>query len=294
LESLSYIQKVGLSLLAIAVLIAVVGYTNHYGNLYLGEWVGGFLQDYYANISAELVSIAVTVLIVDVLYEQRNTAREKRDLVSQMGSPDNRFALEAVRKLGMHSWLTDGTLRGAQLSGADLREAQLLGADLTKAFLSQATLAGANLSESNLGDVVLSEANLAGADLVGASLNRADLSGADVSEANLGGGTLDCAELIGANLAGADLWGTHLSNALLSEANLTGANLIRATLDGTDLWGANLSRARVTHVQLAQASTLEGTTMPDGTKFAEEHWHTEFADWRKKQQAEQEMLEIND
>jgi len=111
------IEKVGLLLLATAVLVALVGYLNQRGSLclYIGEWVGGFLQDYYANISTELASIAITVLIVDVLYQQRDVEREKRDLILQMGSPDNTFAVEAVRRLRAQGWLKYGALRGAFL-----------------------------------------------------------------------------------------------------------------------------------------------------------------------------------
>ena len=54
-------------------------------------------------------------------------------------------------------------------------------------------------------------------------------------------------------------------------ANLCGANLGGAYLGGAYLGGASLSEAvlkeaRVTDEQLAQAESLEGVTMPDGTK----------------------------
>ena len=44
-------------------------------------------------------------------------------------------------------------------------------------------------------------------------------------------------------------------------ANLREANLVKA-----DLTGANLSGANVTSEQLGKAASLEGMTMPDGTK----------------------------
>jgi hypothetical protein len=95
------------------------------------------------------------------------------------------------------------------------------------------------------------EADLSWANLSGAYLIRINLLGADLRKANLSG-----ADLRRANLRGADL-----SRADLSGANLSGANLREA-----DLSGANLTRATVTVNQLATTKSLEGATMPDGTK----------------------------
>ncbi len=39
------------------------------------------------------------MLFVDMLYQHPETQREKRRLILQMGSPDNAFAVEAVRAL---------------------------------------------------------------------------------------------------------------------------------------------------------------------------------------------------
>jgi hypothetical protein len=43
--------------------------------------------------------------------------------------------------------------------------------------------------------------------------------------------------------------------------------LPRVRLHGADLTEADLSGAQVTDEQLAQAATLEGATLPDGTKY---------------------------
>jgi len=246
LAALTRVEKVGLLLLATAVLVALVGYLNQRGSLYMGEWVGAFLQDYYANISTELASIAITVLIVDALYQQRDVEREKRDLILQMGSPDNTFAVEAVRRLRAQEWLEYGALRGAFLEKANLTGVHLHDADLEGAHLAYANLSGAILVRANL-----SRAHLGGANLRGADLHRANLRGADLRSINLSE-----AKLRAANLSGADLQVAHLSAADLSGAKLSEANLRWADLNG----------AIVTAEQLAQARSLEGATMPDGTK----------------------------
>jgi hypothetical protein len=82
------------------------------------------------------------------------------------------------------------------------------------------------------------------------------LRGANLQQADISGATLANTDLRGTYLAGADLEGADLSGAFLRGANLSGANL----------GGANLKGARVTDGQLAENESLEGATMPDGTK----------------------------
>jgi hypothetical protein len=109
--------------------------------------------------------------------------------------------------------------------------------------------------------------DLLGADLRGANLREANLRGADLRGADLGR-----ANLGGADLREADLSGTNLREANLHWADLISANLSRAYLGRTDLSLADLSLADLRSVkelsvgQLEQAYSLEGATMPDGSK----------------------------
>ncbi len=120
-----------------------------------------------------------------------------------------------------------------------------------------------SLSQTNLSKINLSEANLRGADLGGAILREADLREADLGEANLHG-----ADLHGAWLSEANLSGASLREAILSGANLREANLSGASLGGANLREANLSGAIVTSEQLETAKSLQGATMPDGSKHS--------------------------
>jgi hypothetical protein len=80
---------------------------------------------------------------------------------------------------------------------------------------------------------------------------------------------LDGADLRGANLSDANLSGAVLFNANLSEVNLSNADLSGAELRGAILHNADLSDIRllgnVTELE-ELAKTLEGATMPDGSK----------------------------
>jgi uncharacterized protein YjbI with pentapeptide repeats len=185
--------------------------------------------------------------------------------------------------------LSGANLHAAKLSRADLSRANLSGATLRMADLSEANLRGtkllqAELREANLSRTDLSRADLRGASLRGADLHKADLGGADISgagmlranlsEANLGGAKLLRAELREANLTRASLFTSNLSGADLRMANLSEANLNGANLSGASLRVANLSEANlsaaigVTAQELERmAKSLEGATMPDGSKY---------------------------
>jgi len=122
----------------------------------------------------------------------------------------------------------------------------LSSSNLIDAKTSVITLTNADLSDANLRFVDLSNANLKDANLTDANLIYAHLSEADLSDAFL----------MYADLKGADLEGANLKDAKLTDANLAGAYLV----------DADLERAWVTDEQLDAAYSLEGATMPDGSK----------------------------
>ena len=169
-------------------------------------------------------------------------------------------------------------LSGADLSGASLTFSNLSRVNLSEANLSGADLRGTNLSKAYLGATFLREAdlrgaNLAGADLFEASLNGANLNQTKLSKANLTGADLRGCQLNEADLREADLSGVNLNVVDLVGANLRGANLGGAKLLGADLREADLSQAdlsgtQITEMEWEKAKSLEGTTMPDGTKHA--------------------------
>jgi uncharacterized protein YjbI with pentapeptide repeats len=187
-------------------------------------------------------------------------------------SVESTYGLRDLRKADLRK----ADLRKADLRGANLRGANLSGADLYLGFLLEADLTGADLSGANLSNTVLFEADLTGANLTGANLSTTDLTGADLTRAKLTDSFLTSADLTeanltGADLSGADLSGANLSTTDLSEADLSGANLTGAYLTRVDLTGADLTRAaftdvRITEEQLSKAKSLQGATMPDGTK----------------------------
>jgi uncharacterized protein YjbI with pentapeptide repeats len=162
-------------------------------------------------------------------------------------------------------------LCGSDLSGASAAFASLGRVNIGEANLSGADLQGAGLGRAFLGGTNLRGANLAGANLAGADLFEANLSGADLSHAKLNGANLNGADLRGcklneANLSDADLSGVNLSVGDLNRANLRGAKLEGARLAGANLSQADLSGTQLTRMDLEKAKSIEGATLPDGTK----------------------------
>jgi uncharacterized protein YjbI with pentapeptide repeats len=171
--------------------------------------------------------------------------------------------LDSRRKRSVIQFLYESSLIDkpdpvVDLSNADLSSVNLQLKDLSEADLSEVDLSEADLSNAHLVGANLSNAVLRDADLPGADLSDADLTHANLSDANLSSATLSDADLSIATLNGTDL-----SGAILRGADLSGANLIEGDLSHADLSGAQ----GVTEGTLkAHYVTLEGTTMPDGTK----------------------------
>jgi uncharacterized protein YjbI with pentapeptide repeats len=229
------------------------------------------LRHFHVTIGPELIGIGLTVLLIDVAQERLATQQRKKQLILQMGSPANAFAVEAARQLGASRWgfgkdtsLHGADLWGTDLQGADLMSVNLEGARLADAKLQKADLRSAHLRGANLHGAKLQGAKLAEADLREATLMDAELQGVDtdLSGANLKDANLCYAKFHGTQMRYTDLEGTQFWEAELQGADLTGASLLRA-----DLYKAKLEKAMITDEQLAHAWKLVGATMPDGVIY---------------------------
>ena len=144
------VKRVAFILLVTALVIGVVGYLNQHSGLFVSLPI---IADFYANVTAELASIAITVLVIDTLNERRSIQREKASLIRQMGSPSNQIAREAARVMRVRGWLEDGSLQDSDLARGNLQDA----------WLAKANLKGASLYKTNLNRVHLEWSNLTGA-----------------------------------------------------------------------------------------------------------------------------------
>ncbi|MEL6151164.1 MAG: pentapeptide repeat-containing protein, partial [Chloroflexota bacterium] len=117
-----------------------------------------------AGLVPETFGIIFTVFIIDRLYRNRETARQREEIlkrvIREMRSPSAEEGARAADEARERGFLTDGSLRGANLRGAQLRKANLRGANLAGADLTEAVLAGAMLRGANLHSATLVHADL--------------------------------------------------------------------------------------------------------------------------------------
>lgn len=216
-------------------------------------------------------------LLLDRGLLDKDQRKEEVRLVARTQTLTTLRRLKAGYISMLFTFLQDASLNKAIIKPTITAETSII--DFQKANLRQTDLHGANLSGADLNGADLSEADLRGANLRGASLRKAKLQGANLSEAGLYG-----ADLRGANLREANLSGAKLHNAWLHKADLSGARLDNAILRGTrlcetKLQGATLIEARLYNADLSgaegmtteelvsQAHSLEGATLPDGTRY---------------------------
>jgi hypothetical protein len=208
-----FYQVAGGSLLvAIGILIGAVAFSSDLDR-----------SAYFIDLYTSLLSILVTVFVIDFLNRRRDERREVRQLQQQLvcdaSSISNETAKNAIHQLQKRDWLEgeDGLLKRMNLENANLAEANLSSANLAEANLSSANLAEANLNLANLEGVDFSHAYLKGTILAFAHLKEAALNQANLKRANLVGAYLKGATLIQANLNGADLSEAHLDGAKIGK-----------------------------------------------------------------------------
>lgn len=171
-------------LIAIAFAVYYLGYRNENDTPMNLSMV---LSDFYVNLSSELIGIVITVILVDVLSAMRQQYSERENLVLQVSSPVNMFAIEAIRILENKGWHRDGTLWRRNLHNANLKDAYLREFDfrdsiLDRADLSNTDLAATNFCRSGLRSVNFKGAHMAGTALLGADLSHANLEGVMLGE----------------------------------------------------------------------------------------------------------------
>ncbi len=238
----------------------------------LGVLIGGVMfrgdSGYPTNLYTELISIGVTVFILDLRADWRENRRREREikdrLIRDAGSTVNDSANAAVDEIRKRGWLVgvNSLLIGMDLRRANLRGARFDLANLSGADLFDAELRGANLRNATLVGVTLQNADLQDAHLWAANLEGASLRGADLRHANLRKANLHNCDMLSTRLDGADLQDCDLTDANLGAANLRAADLRGATLNGARL----IQRTAMGEVAVAEFD--QSTILPDGRRWS--------------------------
>lgn len=191
----TYPLALGLLILAIGFLLGATWFKGDDNGL-----------SYATNLYTELISIGITVIILDRINQWRDDRRLKHNLLEDLKSSSVAPAVNALERLRREGWLDGNSLidkdlkranwEGAYIGGLNFENADMRDINLknTTAFDGQqhqpiifkkAYLWGANLQKARL-----CEANLQQAKLWGANLQQADLEGANLQQADLGGANL--------------------------------------------------------------------------------------------------------
>jgi uncharacterized protein YjbI with pentapeptide repeats len=268
LRRIWHTQRPWIFLALLSLLMLVTGQILMYGQFDLRQ---AFL-DSYTNLSAELLSIALTLSVISVLSRLRERRlftqeREKATLLKRLPTVELDEKREILKRLRDEDALFDGTLHNLNMASVDLQNldfshADMEGINLTSAKLSHSRFTGADLQGANLSkatlrfarceNVRLLEANLTRADLQMTNLTDADLRYAELENADLRGAILDAADLRGANLSGANLSGACLELRFderpFSAAKFDGATILP---DGAN-WNAEADLRRFTNPDHAE------------------------------------------
>ncbi len=119
------VESFGMGLAVLSIIVVFGGYfsTRSWSNSVAS--IPDFVQEMFSNFGTELLSIAITILVVDYLnrrrqkveldkqreeIERQQEKQMKDQLIRDMGGQSNDFALRAVRDLRSYGWLKDGSL----------------------------------------------------------------------------------------------------------------------------------------------------------------------------------------
>lgn len=229
-KSLRIIQLLAWGLLASGLVLLIYGSLQQWqgvrSQVSHGFWLEFVLQN-YSNFSAELISVSITVLLIDRLYRTQDRRDRVLHLTSLAVSKDAQVSKNAVQELLAGGNFQDGLLEGANLAEVDFHDIGLPNSRLASAYLVSANfsgsiLFGSDLSWANCGDVDFSNSSLARCNLVQGFFHRANF---------------ELADLVGAQVALAEFTETNLRGATISPA------------------------------QLASLFSLWGSIMPNGSKY---------------------------
>lgn len=159
--------------LAIAVIIGLFGYLFEHKLIFNFTT---FSNAFYANISTELISISITVLVIERLIRKREENELKRQLVRELRSTDSAITMRALDELNARGWSIEGVIRRAHLLRANFKGAYLKNVDLSYAWMREA-----NFENSFMQGIKLKGAVLVGANFLGAKA----LTATQLSEATM-------------------------------------------------------------------------------------------------------------
>ena len=252
------VRYVGVILLGIGLYIAF----NYYDYPADGDLVK-VVQDFYANASAELISIAITILIVDFLYDVRNGEYERQNLIRDFASGVDSLTKRAYRELREKKLLTNRKLRGANLShadlsGYDLKGSYLVGVDFSNATLNLTDFTGSKLSNCNFAGATGTKTKFERCELYNCTFSDTEFKDSNFKGAFLDGSKgevilFNDSDFTGATFGAVEFADANFKLAHLVDATFVGGVLNHPDFDNTDFTGCTFTRTNFEHVMNFQS-----------------------------------------
>lgn len=218
-----------------------------------------FINAFYANFSAEFISIAVTILLIDYLYEVKELKNLKKRLVRELGNEQKGISSRALQELRENGWLSDGSLanadfRNANLSGLDFTGADLRNVNLTSADLDRAIFKDANLSNADLSNAKLRAVNMENCNLNNAKLHRANMYEAILNKVKTTGTdfmnvNLELAEIVEAIFTTCKFDDVNLKLTNLARSKFIDSNFLRADFESCTVKQASFERCDIQNIK---------------------------------------------
>lgn len=233
----------------VGTIFLVLGIVLVFLHKYPDSWrFSSLIKEYYANLSCELISIAITILLIDYLYERKEKENNKKRLIRELGSEDKGFTSRALKEIKELGYLNDGTLKGVDLSQANLSGLDFTDANLENINFTQALLNGTILKNSNLNGAIMNDAELRGA-----NLENCTLSNTQMKKSNLYGAILNKARITNSDLMNSNLEICELMDVVISDSKLEDVILRLSNLTRIKVVNCHLLRADVKSINAKNA-----------------------------------------
>lgn len=265
-----HVATVLISLAALLVVLVILGYIFNWGWTGLGPYISPTKDSNFQRGKTlwdwlQLLIIPLALAIIAILFNRAERKNEQKIASDNQQEAALQGYIKEMSELMLERDLRKSDVDAEVRTIARVRTLTVLRRlDAERKGSVLQFLYEAGLINGDKDKVVI---HLQVADLNGAKLTRIFLNGVNLSRVNLNEAVLYRAILTNAILELADLRGANIREADLIRYDLSNADLTEADLSGAILIGANLRGAiGTTPEQLAKAKSLEGATLPDGTK----------------------------
>lgn len=233
----------------IGLVFLLLGFLMPLFKYYKDNWFASKLvHELYSNFCAEFISLAITILIIDYLYDKKEKENNKKRLIRELGCEDIGLTSRALKEIKELGYINDGSLNNADFSKATLNGLDFSNCKLNNLNFSNALLISSDFSNSELRNCDFSHCNLNGinfnrAKLVNVKFHKAELYGATFHNSKMQNSDLLRANLDNCEFIDAEIEVSKFEDTFLRCSNLFKAKFKACNFLNSDFTNANLEKA---------------------------------------------------